>query len=156
MISDLCVLRECRASGLCGSRRHDSMKVLMTMNRTVLSAALLLCTALLAPRPTDAHHSAAMFDDQKVLELKGTVKEMQWKNPHVWIQVVVDDHGKPTEYSLEAGSPNTLSRSGWKATTFKSGDEVTVRMNPMKDGSAAGLFIGAKFAADGKTIGRWD
>jgi hypothetical protein len=33
---------------------------------------------------------------------------------------------------------------------------VTVRLNPMKDGTAAGLFIGAKFAADGHTIGRWD
>ena len=80
-------------------------------------------------RPVAAHHSAAMFDDAKVLELKGTVKEMQWKNPHVWIQVVVDDHGKPTEWSLEAGSPNTLSRNGWRSTTFKAGDEVTVRLN---------------------------
>jgi hypothetical protein len=126
------------------------------MIRIAFLTALMLCFAILTPRSGAAHHSAAMFDDSKVLELKGTVKEMQWKNPHVWIQVVVDDHGKPTEWSLEAGSPNTLSRSGWKSTTFKSGDEVTVRMNPMKDGSAAGMFIGAKFAADGKTIGRWE
>jgi hypothetical protein len=32
---------------------------------------------------------------------------------------------------------------------------VVVRLNPMKDGTPAGMFIGAKFAADGKTIGRW-
>jgi hypothetical protein len=112
--------------------------------------------ALVMAGPAAAHHSAAMFDDSKVLELKGTVKEMQWKNPHVWIQVVVDDKGKPTEWSLEAGSPNTLSRTGWRSTTFKAGDEVTVRLNPMKDGTAAGLFIGAKFASDGKTVGRWE
>ena len=123
--------------------------------RLRLLAAALLLGALVMARPAVAHHSAAMFDDSKVLELKGTIKEMQWKNPHVWIQVVVDDHGKPTEWSLEAGSPNTLSRTGWRSTTFKSGDEVTVRLNPMKDGSAAGMFIGAKFANDGKTIGRW-
>jgi hypothetical protein len=30
-----------------------------------------------------------------------------------------------------------------------------VRLNPMKDGTSAGGFVGAKFA-DGKTIGRWD
>jgi hypothetical protein len=122
--------------------------------RFALLTALVLVAAVAAPRYTAAHHSAAMFDDSKVMELKGTIKEMQWKNPHVWIQVVVDDHGKPTEWSLEAGSPNTLSRTGWKATTFKSGDQVTVRLNPMKDGTSAGLFIGAKFAADGKTNGR--
>src|SRR3954470_22342823 len=124
--------------------------------RFSLGAALLGLVALLVARPAVAHHSAAMFDEAKVVELKGTIKEMQWKNPHVWIQVVVDDHGKPTEWSLEAGSPNTLSRNGWRSTTFKLGDEVTVRLNPMKDGSAAGMFIGAKFASDGHTMGRWE
>jgi hypothetical protein len=29
-------------------------------------------------------------------------------------------------------------------------------LNPMKDGTPAGSFIGAKFEADGRTIGRWD
>jgi hypothetical protein len=117
--------------------------------------ALLAAAALFVTPPAAAHHSAAMFDDAKVVELKGTIKEMQWKNPHVWIQVMVDQDGKPTEWSLEAGSPNSLSRTGWRSTTFKAGDEVTVRLNPMKDGTAAGMFIGAKFAADGHTIGRW-
>ena len=106
--------------------------------------------------PVIAHHSASMFDDTKVVEKKATVKELQWTNPHIWLQVVVvDEKGTKTEWSLEGGSPNTLSRQGWRATTFKAGDVVTVRFNPMKDGSAAGQFIGAKFDADGKTIGRW-
>jgi hypothetical protein len=89
------------------------------------------------------------------MELKGTIKELQWANPHIWIQIVVDQDGKKTEWSFEGGSPNTLSRAGWRATTFKPGDVVTVRFNPMKDGSAAGQFIGAKFEADGKIVGRW-
>ena len=118
--------------------------------------ALVFATgALLVTRPAAAHHSAAMFDDEKVVELKGTIKEMQWKNPHVWIQVVVVQDGKPTEWSLEGGSPNSLSRNGWRSNTFKAGDEVAVRLNPMKDGTPAGQFIGAKFQSDGKTIGRW-
>jgi len=119
--------------------------------------ALLVATGLLLAVPTLlAHHSAAMFDDAKVLELTGVVKEMQWANPHIWIQLVVDDNGAKKEWSLEGGSPNTLSRRGWRSTTFKAGDIVTVRLNPMKDGTAAGLFVGAKFASDGHTIGRWD
>lgn len=102
-----------------------------------------------------AHHSGAMFDRERVVEMKGTVKELQWSNPHVWLQVVTSENGTTKEWSLEANSPNTLSRQGWRSTTFKAGDEVTLRFNPMKDGSAAGAFIGAKFP-DGKTIGRWD
>ena len=102
-----------------------------------------------------AHHSAAMFDDTKVVELKGIVKELQWTNPHIWLQVIVEDKGTKTEWSLEGGSPNSLSRRGWRATSFKPGDVVTVRFNPMKDGTPAGGFIGAKFA-DGRTMGRWD
>ena len=121
-----------------------------------ISALLIAIGITLAVPALLAHHSAAMFDDAKVLELTGVVKEMQWANPHIWIQVIVDDNGTKKEWSLEGGSPNTLSRRGWRSTSFKAGDMVTVRLNPMKDGTAAGLFIGAKFAADGHTIGRWD
>ena len=119
------------------------------------TAAVLIGAALLVSTPVVAHHSAAMFDDTKVVELTGTVKELQWANPHIWLQVIVDDKGKKTEWSLEGGSPNSLSRQGWRATTFKAGDVVSVRFNPMKDGSPGGNFVGAKFASDGRTIGRW-
>jgi Family of unknown function (DUF6152) len=126
------------------------------MRRTrILMAVLLFAGVAFATSPALAHHSAAMFDDEKVLELTGTVKELQWTNPHIWIQVVVEDKGVKTEWSLEGGSPNSLSRNGWRSTTFKPGDVVTVRLNPMKDGTPAGGFIGAKFAETGKTIGRW-
>ena len=126
----------------------------MTVTRVIAAAAL--CAAAVFVAPLAAHHSAAMFDDEKVLELNGTIKEVQWTNPHIWIQVTVDNNGQKTEWSLEGGSPNSLSRNGWKATTFKSGDAVTVRLNPMKDGTAAGSFIGAKWKETGKTIGRWE
>jgi len=102
--------------------------------------------------PLAAHHSASMFDDTKLVELTGTVKALQWTNPHIWLQVMIDD----TEWSLEGGSPNSLSRQGWRSTTFKPGDEVAVRLRPMKDGTPAGQFVGAKFAGDGGTVGRWE
>ena len=121
-----------------------------------IGIAALMCAAVALAAPgVSAHHSGAMFDREKMMELKGTVKELQWSNPHIWIQIVAQDNGAAKEWSLEGGSPNTLSRQGWRSTTFKPGDEVMVRFNPMKDGTAAGAFIGAKFA-DGKTIGRWE
>jgi len=106
--------------------------------------------------PLAAHHSAAMFDTAKVVEISGTVKEMQWTNPHIWIQIYVQK--SPTvreEWSIEGGGPNTLSRQGWRPTTFKPGAAVTLRINPMRDGTTAGLFVGVKFA-DATTLGRWD
>jgi len=124
------------------------------MRFTRALAAAALCAATVAPLA--AHHSAGMFDDAKSKDLNGTIKEVQWTNPHIWIQVIVDTNGQMTEWSIEGGSPNALSRNGWRATTFKSGDAVTVRVNPMKDGSPGGSFIGAKFKDTGKTIGRWE
>jgi hypothetical protein len=117
---------------------------------------LATAVSLVAAWSAFAHHSAAMFDDTTVVELSGTVKELQWTNPHIWLQVVVEQDGRPTEWSLEGGSPNSLSRQGWRSTTFKSGDLISVRLRPMKDGTAAGSFIGAKFASDGHTVGNWE
>src|SRR5262249_57078311 len=119
-------------------------------------AVLILAGLCFAAQSALAHHSAAMFDPEKVKELSGTVKEFQWKNPHVWIQIYVQNaSGAKEEWSIEGGGPNSLSRQGWRPTTFKPGDAVSIKVNPMKDGSAAGQFIGAKFA-DGKTVGNWE
>ena len=125
------------------------------MRFRMMAAALAAAGMMIAAQAVGAHHSAAMFDDEKTLELRGTIKELQWTNPHIWIQVVVEENGVKKEWSVEGGSPNSLSRNGWRRTTFKPGDVVTVRLNPMKDGTPAGGFVGAKFA-DGKTIGRWE
>ena len=125
------------------------------MHVKIRFAAMVAAVALAAGASALAHHSASMFDDTKVVELKGTVKELQWSNPHIWLQLIVDEKGRKTEWSVEGGSPNTLSRQGWRSTTFKAGDVVTVRINPMKDGTPAGNFVGARFEADGKTLGRW-
>src|SRR5262245_24251865 len=122
-----------------------------------ISAALIIATALcLGAQSVLAHHSASMFDPEKVKEISGTIKEFQWKNPHVWIQLYVQNpSGAKEEWSVEGGGPNSLSRQGWRPTTFKPGDTVTIKVNPMKDGSTGGLFVGVKFA-DGKTLGNWE
>lgn len=127
----------------------------MTRTKVYTIAALLVASAFSVGAPLGAHHSAAMFDNTKTTEVTGTVKELQWTNPHIWIQVNVDKTaGAKEEWSFEGGSPNSLSRQGWRKTSFTPGQAVTVRFNPMRDGTHAGQFVGAKFA-DGKTIGRW-
>lgn len=113
--------------------------------RTALLLGLSLCALAL---PAGAHHSTAMFDMTKGMTLKGTVRELQWTNPHSWIQVVAD--GK--EWSIECGSPNTMSRQGWTRSSLKPGDPVTILMRPMKDGTAAGMLVTATLS-DGRVLG---
>ena len=86
---------------------------------------------------------------EKRVELTGHVKEFQWTNPHAWIQMtVVAPDGTSTDWSFECGSPNTLSRQGWKPSTLKPGDAITVVANPMKDGTSAGLMVPCPWARD--------
>ena len=98
-----------------------------------------------------AHHAGTMFTAE-VTEIAGTIKEFQFTNPHVWIQVMVEPEpgAAAQEWSVEWGSPNSLGRRGIRPSTFKAGADVTMRIRPMRDGSPAGGF------ADGTTVGRWE
>jgi len=121
------------------------------MNRSLVFSLCLL----IAPTATLAHHSSAMFDKQQIRDETVTIREFQWANPHVWIQITLEnDQGEKEEWSIEGLGPNGLFRKGWRPNSFKPGDVVEIRFNPMRDGSNAGGFIGAKFA-DGKTLGNW-
>ena len=66
---------------------------------------------------------------------------------------VANEQGAVTEWSVESQSTGTLSRQGWRPGSFKPGDKVTVKIYPMKDGSAGGSFVGATLA-NGQTLGR--
>jgi hypothetical protein len=102
--------------------------------------------------PVWAHHSFAMFDNEKEAALEGTIKEFQWTNPHTWIQVLVKDaSGKEVEWSIEGGSPNSLSRSGWKRTSIKAGDKATVVIHPLKNGSPGGSLM--RITVNGQLVG---
>jgi len=128
----------------------------MKLAFTLSIAGVLAVGLLLSIQPAMAHHSGAGFDSSKVIEITGTIKEFQFKNPHSWIQVVVDNpKGEKVEWSLEWGSPNQLGRQGIRPATFPAGAKVTMRLNPMANGAPAGGFVGAKFS-DGKTVGRWE
>jgi hypothetical protein len=95
-------------------------------------AALLLITA-----PLRAHHSfAAEFDAKKPVELKGTLLDLEWVNPHAWIHMEVkDESGKVTKWDCELGSPNLLMRSGWRRDSLKKGDAIIVNGSAAKDGT---------------------
>jgi hypothetical protein len=116
-------------------------------------AALLCATLLLlCSAPAFAHHSGAMFDRDKTVQLTGTVVSFGWTNPHSWIEIDVPNaSGGTDKWGVECNSPNTMARSGWRSTTLKAGDQVTVSIHPLRDGTHGGRFISVKLA-DGTVL----
>lgn len=91
-----------------------------------------------APFPLFAHHGTAEYDNTKTVALQGTVKELQYLNPHALIFFnVKDDKGQITEWTAELQSPNLLSRRGWSRSTLKPGDQVVITGHPVKNGAKA-------------------
>ena len=122
------------------------------MPRSALAAAALVLAALVAPL-AHSHHSAAMFDDQVVLTLKGTVTRFDYLNPHSWLYVNVENEdGTVTEWGFELDAPPRLRRIGVSPTFWQPGDAVTVKTNPLIDGRPAGHLVGA-VSANGKKFG---
>lgn len=114
----------------------------------------IVAATLVGLAPAVAHHSFAMFDAKREIVVTGTVKEFQWTNPHVWIQLNARNaQGKEVVWSVEGSSPNGLRRQGWSRTTFKPGDRVSITINPLKNGDPGGSFVRA-IMPDGSTFGR--
>lgn len=100
-----------------------------------------------------AHHSAAMFDDQHRITLSGTVRQFQWTNPHCYVQLLVkNSKGQDEEWSLEMAGPMYLYNLGFRPSTLKAGDRLTVKIAPLRNGSRGGLLVEA-ITADGKRLG---
>jgi hypothetical protein len=123
---------------------------------TVPMLAGLALAGLSLVGPAAAHHSFAMFDAEKTITLNGTVKQMEWANPHSWLHVVVEDGGNAVEYPLEMQGTGQSIRLGWKPDSVKPGDHVTVQMHPMKTGGHGGQLLtvvlpnGQKLGVTGK------
>jgi len=115
------------------------------------AAALALCLPAL---PAQAHHSMAMFDQTKTVTISGTVKQFQWTNPHCYIQLVAKDaKGVEKEWSLEMGAPMYLYAKGWRPSSLKAGTQISVTINPLRNGEPGGIVLTAS-TADGKQIGK--
>jgi hypothetical protein len=92
---------------------------------------------LLTAATAFAHHSfAAQYDADKPITLKGTITKVEWTNPHTYFHLdAEDEHGKAANWAVEGGAPNVLYRRGWKPTSLKVGDRVTVIGSRARDGS---------------------
>lgn len=131
----------------------------MTMQRTLIIGLL----GLLATMTGQAHHSTSGFNTDEVVAIEGTITRFRWTNPHASIQIDTADEGaEPDIWTIELTAPNVLVKQGWKRTSLRDGDRVTIYGNPMsdpdfrlRDGSQGALYVGVELA-DGSSLGRVD
>jgi hypothetical protein len=118
------------------------------MRRTYWIALALSAVAA----PALAHHSFAMFNMDKNVTMTGTVTEFRWTNPHSWMHLdIADDSGKVSDWAIEMTSPNNLVTAGWRRSSMKPGDKVTVTYHPLVNGKQGGSLVSVKLA-DGKVL----
>jgi len=116
---------------------------------------LALCAGLLGGAiQVMAHHAiAAEFDTTKPIKFTGTVKSVDWMNPHIYVNIETkDEAGKTIVYSVEGGPPNSLFRQGWRKDTLKIGQ--TVQVSGVRAKKADNFRVGTATitTADGKRI----
>ena len=117
--------------------------------RTILAAAVLLAPTL----ASNAHHSAVAFDQTTTTRVAGTVSQFTWRSPHMSITLEVADGSDGTEtWLIEGGSVQSMVQEGFDRNTVSPGDEITVRIHPMKDGTPGGQLQGM-ISADGRSFG---
>ena len=118
------------------------------------SMALGLVLAFLGASPAAwAHHSGAMFDRTRVIEISGVVKEFLWTNPHASFKVEARSaQGEAQLWLIEMNGVSNLVHEGWKRSSIKPGDKVTVTVNPLRDGRPGGWYV-AIVLANGAKLG---
>ena len=112
------------------------------MTPTRLGAALLLLAVSI---PASAHHGqAGLFDESKVVELKGTVKKWSLVNPHpILLLEVTDESGMKVDYDVYFGpsAAGPLRRQGYTPETFKAGEIVVVKGHPSTGVGVRGIDV---------------
>jgi len=107
--------------------------------RTMSIAALGM---LLMSAPLVAHHGAAALDTGREITLKGTVTQWIWSNPHCFLQFdAKDETGAVRNWAVETQNPTAMTQRGWARSSFKAGDEVTVTIEPVKNGAPIGRLL---------------
>ena len=116
------------------------------------AAASLAVLTTLSGSLVSAHHSFAMYDQNKVVTMTGVMKQYvpQANHAELHFYTLAPDYkglakgsdGKYVEWGVEMGGTAQMERQGINSTTFAAGTVFSVRMNPLRDGSNFGARQG--------------
>ena len=120
--------------------------------RAILFAAAPVLAALAIAGPALAHHSFSMFDNEHQTKIEGTVTKFEWTNPHVYIQLAINEGGAVKTYTVECANPGILNRVGWKFNIVKPGDKLKLVVAPLRDNPAGGGLLHEMVLPDGKVL----
>jgi hypothetical protein len=99
-------------------------------------AILVMTLALPAVPPAMAHHSVAMYDNDNLIELSGTVTRVEWTSPHVFVYFTTEgEDGEAVEWGVELDPPVLLRRYGWRQRTVEAGDAIRFTGAPALSGA---------------------
>jgi Family of unknown function (DUF6152) len=113
--------------------------------RSLVARATVAAVLAVAASLVSAHHSFAMFDQTKQVTVIGTVTEVQWTNPHVWVFLDgAPTGGKKERWGVEFTSKVHLTRRNFTPDMVKVGDNVEFTVNPYRDGKLGGRFVAVK------------
>jgi hypothetical protein len=112
------------------------------MRKSNIAAFVAAVSLLFASVPLFAHHGSAVFDAGKKTTMKGTVTEWFWSNPHCLLQFdVKSDDGQVAHWIGETQNPAVMIDGGWSKASFKPGDQITVTLEPVKNGQPMGRLL---------------
>jgi hypothetical protein len=113
----------------------------------------MIAVALWLSASLAAHHGAAAFDVGKKVVLKGTVAGWIYSNPHCLLSLdVTGEDGKVVRWVAEGQAPNVVYPAGYRKDSFNFGDQVTITVEPVKNGRPMGRILAAVLA-DGTVLG---
>jgi hypothetical protein len=116
-----------------------------------LAVAVLL--ALVLWTSASAHHSfAPHFDSSKPVDISGTIKEYEARNPHSYLHIAAtDENGQTREYVCESHGVTQLTRNGIRPDMLKVGTRVRVKGSLSRHSPYMCFFDSVEFA-DGRTL----
>ena len=115
---------------------------------------VVLATASFYSGASLAHHSPIVFDRTREVTITGVVTEFKWSSPHAWIHLdVKDDQGHVDNWGVEMDPATNLARAGWKSTSVKPGDKVSIVVHPLRNDEKGGQYISITLA-DGSKLGQ--
>jgi hypothetical protein len=124
------------------------------MVRGVPTALLAALGAVAAP--AYAHHAQApFFDQERTVEVRGTVVRWIFRNPHPVLEVeALDESGQKVVWAVQFAPATVLVKRGWTEQTFKPGDAVVATGHPSRAAGTYGLEHRGLERADGSPIVR--